>query len=315
MKRSRPSYAATVALACLVAVACVIPPAAAVERIPKPGKIKPPTKAWVAKVKDLAPARPTVAPKAPRKVLVFSVATGYQHAVIPHADVVVKVLAEKTGAFTATFTTDVTMFAPEKIKAFDAVILNNTCSNRPTRDLFLDIVTGNGKGLTKKLSEKFKDLSAAEKKALAASLEKSLLDFVAAGGGLVGIHGAITTFNTSAAFERALGGNFTYHPKAQEFALTPAEPDHPLLKAFGGEAFIHTDEPYMMAGPTYKAVGFRPLLTVDGTKIKGARKGTPRVLYAAWVKKHGKGRVFYVAPGHFPETYRSMTASNTPWAT
>jgi len=291
--------------ACLVALGCLALGAPAAERMPKPRKITPPTEQWVAKVRALAPAKPTVTPKAKRKVLVFSVATGYQHAVIPHVDRVLKVLADKSGAFAPTFTTDVEMFSPEKIRPFDAVILQNTCSNNPKRDLFLDIVTGRGRGLTKKLSEKFKALSAEQKAARAAALQKSLLDYVTAGGGLVGIHGAIVTFNTSEEFGRAMGAHFSYHPRSQELTLTPAEPDHPLLKAFGGEPFIHTDECYMMKGKAYTARNFRPMLTIESKKVQGVRKNTDAILYASWIKKYGKGRVFYVSPSHYPESYHS----------
>ena len=279
--------------------------AVAAERIPKPGKIVPPTEQWVAKVKELAPATATVAPKAKRKVLVFSVATGYQHAVMPHADAVLKVLAEKTGAFEPTFSTDLEMFSPEKIKQFDAVILQNTCSNNPKRNLFMDILSAKGRGLTKTLGAKYKDLTPAQRTAKAAELEKSLLDYVAAGGGMVGVHGAIVTFNTSDEFGRAMGAHFSYHPRAQELTLKPVEPSHPLLKAFGGEPFIHTDECYMMKGKAYEAKNFRPLLSIDTKNVQGARKDTDPIVYAAWVKKYGKGRVFYVGPSHFPESYHS----------
>lgn len=279
--------------------------ALAAERIPKPGKIIPPTEQWVAKVKELAPAKATVAPKTKRKVLVFSVATGYQHAVMPHADAVLKVLADKTNAFEPTFSTDIEMFSPEKIKQFDAVILQNTCSNNPKRNLFMDILSANGKGLTKTLGAKYKNLTPDQRAAKAAELEKSLLDYVAAGGGMVGVHGAIVTFNTSDEFGRAMGAHFSYHPKAQELTLTPVEPSHPLLKAFGGEPFIHTDECYMMTGKAYEAKNFRPLLAIETKNVQGARKDTDSIVYAAWIKKYGKGRVFYVGPGHFPESYHS----------
>ncbi len=293
-------------LAGMVAVLGLTLVAMAAERIPKPGKIVPPTEQWVAKVRQLAPAKATITPKAKRRVLVFSVATGYQHAVIPHADAVLKVLAAKTGAFEPTFSTDIEMFSPEKIKQFDAVILQNTCSNNPKRNLFLDILSGNGKGLTKKLGEKYKHLTAAQRAARAAELEKSLLDYVAGGGGLVGIHGAIVTFNRSDEFGRAMGAHFSYHPRSQELTLTPVEPDHLLLKAFGGEPFIHTDECYMMKGKAYEAKNFRPLLAIDTKNVKGVRKETDKIVYASWIKKYGKGRVFYVGPSHFPESYHSQ---------
>jgi type 1 glutamine amidotransferase len=31
------------------------------------------------------------------------------------------------------------------------------------------------------------------------------------------------------------------------------------------------------------------------------------VRYVAWIKPHGKGRVFYCSPSHFPESYESPT--------
>ncbi|MDP6546983.1 MAG: ThuA domain-containing protein [Phycisphaerae bacterium] len=291
--------------ACLVTITCLALGALAAERIPKPGKITPPTKQWISKVRQLAPAKATVTPKAKRKVLVFSVATGYQHACIPHVIEVLKVLGAKSGAFEPTFSTDIEMFSPDKIKQFDAVILQNTCSNNPKRNLFLDILTARGRGLTKKLGEKFKHLTPARQAARAAELEKSLLDYVAGGGGLVGIHGAIVTFNTSDRFGDAIGAHFSYHPRSQELTLKPAEPDHPLLKAFGGEPFIHTDECYMMKGKAYAAKNFRPMLAIESKKVKGARKGADEIIYASWIKKYGKGRVFYVSPSHFPHSYHS----------
>jgi type 1 glutamine amidotransferase len=290
---------------CAAAVAGLALAALAAEMIPKPGPIVPPTEQWIAKVKELAPARPTVAPKAKRKVLVFSVATGYQHACMPHVDEVLKVLAAKSGAFECTFSTDIEMFSAAKIKQFDAVILQNTCSSDPKRDLFLDIVTGQGAGLAKKLGQKYKDLTAEQKAARAAELQKSLLDYVAGGGGLVAIHGAIVTFNTSDEFGSAIGAHFTYHPKAQELTLRPAEPGHPLLKAFGGEPFIHTDECYMMGGTAYEAKNFRAMLAIESKKVAGLRADADEIVYASWIKKYGKGRVFYVGPGHFPDSYLS----------
>jgi type 1 glutamine amidotransferase len=291
--------------ACLVTAAGLAFGALAAERIPKPGNITAPTEQWVAKVRQLAPAKATAAPKAKRKVLVFSVATGYQHACIPHVNEVLKVLGKKTGAFEATFSTDIEMFSADKIKQFDAVILQNTCSNNPKRDLFLDIVSAQGVGLTKTLGEKYKDLTAAQQAARAAELEKSLLDYVAGGGGLVGIHGAIVTFNTSDEFGHAMGAHFSYHPKSQELTLKPVDPDHPLLKAFAGEPFIHTDECYMMTGKDYAERNFRPMLAIESKKVAGARAGTDEIVYASWIKKYGKGRVFYVSPSHFPDSYLS----------
>ena len=112
------------------------------ETAPPAKKIKPPTEAWTAKIEQLAPAKPTAEPKAKRRVLLFSVATGYYHTVIPHTDVAVKVLGKKSGAFEVTQSDDIEMFRPENLAGFDAVIINNTCSNGKRRNLFLDVLDG-----------------------------------------------------------------------------------------------------------------------------------------------------------------------------
>lgn len=276
--------------------------------MPRPGKaIVPPSEEWIAKVRELAPAAPTVAPKRKREVLLFYLFTGFDHKVIPHADEAVKAIAQKSGAFGVTLSTDIEMFQPENIRRFDAVILNNCCSVGPGRDLFLDVLSGNIKDpANARLGDRYKGLGDDERKAKAAALEKSLVDHIAGGAGLVAVHGGIVMQNNSARFGNMLGGSFDYHPKAQEFTLYPVDSNHPLLKAFAGDTFTHTDEPYMFNN-AYAKKDFRPLLMIKSADIQGKREGKPvdDLLYVSWIKKFGKGRVFFVSPGHFPESYQS----------
>lgn len=278
------------------------------ETISKPSKgIDPPSGEWIARVKELAPAAPTAAPKRKREVLLFHLFTGFDHKVIPHANEAVKAIAEKTGAFGVTPSTDIEMFRPENIGRFDGVILNNCCSVGPGRDIFIDVLGGNIKDpKSATLGDKYKGLGADERKARAAELEKGLIDHIAGGGGLVVLHGGIVMQNNSAAFGEMVGGSFDYHPKAQEFTLYPVGPDHALLKAFNGEPFTHTDEPYMFKD-AYAKKNFRPLLMIKSADIQGKREGKPvdDILYVSWIKRFGKGRVFFVSPSHFPESYHS----------
>lgn len=268
--------------------------ASAVETTPDIApKIVPPTPEWKEKIASLAPVEPRVKPKAPRKVLVCSLATGYCHGVIPHVKEVMDTLAA-TGAFEVTHSNDVNMFAPDTLKGFDAVILNNTCTKNPARNWFIDaLATQPG-------------LSAEQQRARAVELEKSLTEFIAKGKGLVAVHGAVVFLNESENFSKVLGGSFVMHPKLQRITLTPVDPKHPLVKAFKGEAFIHTDEPYLFH-KAYKDKNFRPLLEMDVAKLEkkaqASMKGDRR--YVSWIKTHGKGRVFYVSPSHQPETYES----------
>jgi len=244
------------------------------------------TDAWKGKIRKLAPARATAQPAKDRKVLLFSLSPGFKHWVIPHTTAVVEILAEKTGAFEVVASDDVQMFTPEKLKQFDAVILNNTCSKGPTRNIFLDAL---GK----------------DRKDEVAALEKSLLDFVKRGGGLTAIHGAIVFLNNSAEFSELLGGSFDFHPAQQEVTLKLVEPAHPLLKAFKGKPFVHVDEPYLFTN-AYTKKNFRPLLQMDTSLLdcgKKQEKVTADIRYTAWIKKYGKGRVFYCSPSHNAQSF------------
>jgi len=278
------------------------------EVMPKPGKsIVPPSPEWIAKVRELAPAAPTAPPKQKREVLLFYLFTGFDHKVIPHANETLKAIAEKSGAFVVTPSTDIEMFSPENIKSFDGIILNNCCSVGPGRDIFLDVLAGNIKDpANAHLGDRYKGLGIDEHRAKAAALEKSLIDHIAAGAGLIVVHGGIVMQNNSARFSEMLGGSFDYHPRAQEFTLYPVDGRHPLLAAFGGEPFTHTDEPYLF-NKAYETKNFRPLLMIKAAELEGKREGkaVDDILYVSWIKKHGKGRVFFVSPGHFPESYHS----------
>ena len=96
------------------------------------------------------------------------------------------------------------------------------------------------------------------------------------------------------------------HPKRQNLTLDLVDPAHPLVAAFKGEPFRHNDEPYLFCN-AYADKNFRPLLELDVAglteKARESLKGDRR--YVSWIKKHGKGRVFYVSPSHQPESYES----------
>ena len=269
------------------------------EKIPYANsKIVPPTPEWAAAVKQKAPAKATVeAPR--RKVLVFSLRTGYDHKVMPHVDRIFQILGEKSGALQATVTVDIEMLAPEKLAAYDVLVLNNNCSKGPRRNLLLDELESNAK---------YRGMTAQQSQAKADALEKSLCEFVAGGKGLVAIHGAPTMLNNSPRFTGMIGAAFDYHPPNQAVTIRTVDKDHPLVAAFRGKGpFIHRDEPYCFNGP-YEQLDFRPLLSMDveGLKDPNGRAGK-MVRYVAWIKPHGKGRVFYCSPSHFPESYESAT--------
>lgn len=243
------------------------------------------TPEWKAEIEKIAPAKARVVPKSKRKILVCSLMTGYKHWVTPNTSAMLRIIGEKSGAFEVVESNDVNMFAADKLKEFDAVVLNNTCSKRSRRNLFLDA-----------LGE--------DKADEAAVLEKSLLKFVEDGKGFVVIHGGIVTFNGCEKIVDMQGGAFDFHPPQQEVTLTAVDPEHPLVQAFEGRPFIHVDEPYMFKG-AYKDKNFRPLLVMDKSKLKVGRnqKVMSDVRYVSWIKKYGKGRVFFVSPSHNAQSF------------
>jgi type 1 glutamine amidotransferase len=289
-KRRHPAHA----LLLVSALAAV----AHAEKVPyAKSKIVPPTLEWSASVEKNAPAKPTVeAPR--RKLLVFSLFTGYDHKVIPHVDRVFEILGKKSGAFEVDITTDIEMFSPQKLGVYDVLVLNNNCSKGERRNVFLDELESNAK---------YRDMTTPQREAKAAALEKSMLDFVAGGKGLVAIHGAPTMLNNSPGFTEMVGAAFDYHPPNQAVTVRTVDADHPLVAAFRGkEPFIHRDEPYCFKG-AYTKLNFRPLLSMD-TKLKGTRGHIDDIVrYISWIKPHGAGRVFFCSPSHFPESYQSPT--------
>lgn len=246
---------------------------------------------WVKKIEQVAPDKAEVEPAKQRKVLVFSLFTGFNHWVIPHTNAVMKVLGEKTGAFEVEVSTDIFKFEKKSLKEYDAVVLNSCCSKGPRRDLFLDVLNED------------KSLTEEQRKKKAAELEANLIKYVKKGGGLMVVHGAIVMQNNSMAFSEMVGGSFDYHPAQQEVSLELAEPNHPLLKAFDGNAFVHVDEPYLF-NKAYAKKNFRPLLYMDISKLTKKKKEiNEKIKYVSWIKRHGKGRVFYVSPSHNAQSF------------
>ena len=249
--------------------------------------------AWKEKIYNLAPSKADASISKKHRVLLFSLFTGFNHWVIPHADIVITTIGEKTGAYEIVKSTDVFLFEKETLKQFDAVVLNNNCSVGPRRDLFYDALDNNT------------TMSDEDKKQKALVLEENLLAFVNKGGGLAVLHGGIVMQNNSTEVSDMIGGSFDYHPPQQEIELKLAENDHPMTRAFEGKSFTHYDEPYFFKN-AYAQKEFRAMLYMEISKIKKVRHETnDKLAYVSWIKRYGKGRVFYVSPSHNAQSYEN----------
>lgn len=241
---------------------------------------------WLASIENLAPSKATIITDSKKKILVFSKATGFDHWTIPHNVEMLKILGKKTNAFEIHIGYDIENFSKKNLKKYDAVILNNSNPSGPDRDLFSDLLIQNT------------TLTAIEIKEKAATYEKNLMKYVAKGGGLMILHGAITVQNNSVAFSKMTGGSFDYHPKQQEIHIKEVDVNHPIVKAFNGTGLTHFDEPYFFKN-AYFDYNFRPLLYMEVDKLDGLKNEVDeKVIYVSWIKRYGKGRVFYSSPGH-----------------
>lgn len=248
---------------------------------------------WIQKINEIAPSKSEVQAEKLHKVLVFNLITGYDHWVTPHTAAVIKVLGEKTGAYEVVMSTDIFQFEKKNLKKYDAIVLNNNCSVNPKRDMFWDELN------------KDENLSEDDKNNKAAKLEANLIEYVKKGGGLMLVHGGIVMQNNSMEFSQMAGGSFDYHPAQQEITLELVEPDHPLVKAFNGNPFVHVDEPYLFKN-AYTKKDFRPLLYMETSKLKNKKAFVEEIKYVSWIKKHGKGRVFFVSPSHNAQSFEDV---------
>jgi uncharacterized protein len=251
--------------------------------------------AWKDRIRALAPEKTRFPAPEKKRILVSSLNTGFKHWVIPHAEEMVRILGEKSGAFDVVGSTDIADFEMSRLKAHHAVVLNNNCPKPDFRDLFLDRLREIGQA----------DDQAVKRKA--AELEKNLLDYVENGGGLLVLHGGVTAQNNSWEFSRMVGASFDYHPPQQPITVRVEDPRHPLVAAFSAGQFVHVDEPYFYKN-AYGERNFRPLLYFRNAEIQQQRKGQERTdgrTYVSWIRAHGKGRVMYASPSHNAQSFEN----------
>jgi putative membrane-bound dehydrogenase-like protein len=119
--------------------------------------------------------------------------------------------------------------------------------------------------------------------------EKALLDFVEGGKGFIPLHCASYCFLNSPKYIALVGAQFLRH-NTGTFRTTIVQPDHPVMKGFGG--FESWDETYVHTKHNSKD------RTVLSYRIDDEGKEP-----WTWVRTQGKGRVFYTAWGHDERTW------------
>ena len=246
------------------------------------------------KVEKITAAIPEtkVKPKQKRTLLVFSRTMGYRHGSIPVGKKALKILGEKSGAYSVVISDDLSNFEKPKIDTFDAICFLNT-----TLEVF---------SLKKGQRAKASDAEKEEALERELRLKQNLIEFIANGKGFVGIHAASDTFYKWPEYGNMLGAYFDGHPWRWN---TPVVIDvekgmenHPIIAGMTKQSF--NEEIYQFKAP-YDSSKLHILtrLNVEESSKKVKLKRTDNDYGTSWYKSHGKGRVFYCSLGHNEHIY------------
>jgi type 1 glutamine amidotransferase len=227
----------------------------------------------IKKIEAALPAKAPAKPSKPRKILVVSRCEGFVHKSIPAGVKAMELLGEKTGAYTIEETQEMEDFNTANLKRFDAILFLSTTRLDPT-----------------------------------AEQRDALLKFVRGGKGIIGIHAASDNFYEWEEGAKMIGGLFCQHPWTAGCTVQVKldEPDHPINAVFDGKPFKVKDEIYQFKDP-YSRQNQRIItsLDMDDPDTKAVKGGKPEKIErtdgdfgVTWVRKEGKGRVFYCSLGH-----------------
>jgi type 1 glutamine amidotransferase len=251
----------------------------AVLRFGSPGRAAPTTKPAdgipAEQRRRIEKALPPKAPATParrRRLLVVDLNVGRgSHRSIPHANLAIRLMGSRTGAYETVISHDRSMLRANELKRFDAVFLNNTIGavfNTP-------------------------------------ELRQGFAAFISEGGGLVANHAVTVTSPDWPAFGEILGARGAAHRDADEkVTVRLDDPNSPLNAIFAGKSFEIADEIFRFQRP-YSRSKVRVLLSIDVARTdmnQGRQRGNcvreDNDYPISWIRRHGKGRVFYCSLGH-----------------
>jgi uncharacterized protein len=207
---------------------------------------------------------------APHRVLYVTATEGYRHSDSIDASVpLFEQLAKESGVLEIVHTEDTSLLTADNLRNYDAVYFF-TSGELP----------------------------------LSIQQKADLLDFVRNGKGFGGSHSATDCLYTWPEYGDLIGGYFDGHPWTQEATVDVEDPQSPLV-ADAAPNFRFTEELYQFRSFSRDRV--RVLLTLDTHSVDMTAPGINRTdgdFPLAWIRNYGKGRVFYSAFGHFPDSFR-----------
>jgi type 1 glutamine amidotransferase len=232
-----------------------------------------------AKIDAAIPNKPIASPKKARKLLVIESLEGMSHNTIPHTNVMIQRMGEKTGAWTTVFSNDLNNLRYPRVKEYDAIFLNSI------------------------VGEFLPD----------ASMRADLVRYVNEGGGLGGIHGTPWASRNWDEFAEMIGAQSAPH-RIESGIIRLYDKESPLVQSFNHEDLPHREEYYRFEDSGNGRLRWdkvRTILIVDlDEKVPNSTdkpwtgyKRPDKVYPLAWIREYGKGRVFYNSMGHMPETF------------
>ena len=255
-----------------------------------------PTPDDLKKIEAALPKEAPAEPKKPRKLLIFTKATGFVHPSITVGAKCFELMGQRTGAWSSVTSDDPESFAPEKLKDVDAILFMST-----TGELFVK---------DKKQADLLRDASKPLPPEVqrAKQLRESLLSVVRNGGGIMGVHAATDSSYQWKEYGEMMGGYFNGHPWGK-ITLHIDEPQNPVNAAFGDKPFTIEDEIYTFRAP-YSRDRLHVLTSIDLEASKldaGFNRPADHDYAVSWLNRFGQGRVFYCSLGHQEKTYWNPT--------
>ncbi len=250
------------------------------EQTPRPQGVrgpKPVTPEERQKIEAALPATAPAKPKKSRRILIVDNNVGRGgHPSIPHADMAIELIGKKLGTWQAELNNDPTVWKPENLKQYDGVFLNNTIG-----DIFG--------------SQEARD---------------SFASWLRDGGGLIGNHAATVTAQEWKEFGEIIGARGASHRMIDEKVMVKLDlPDNPINAAFNGKDFEFVDEFFRFQEPYSREIN-TVLLSIDVARTDmnqgrcfGKCTRDDNDYPISWIRKYGKGRVFYCSLGHSPYVF------------
>ena len=256
------------------------------------------------------------ADKPRKRILVFTKCSNYIHDVVKGGDgsqsVVGKVLSELAAQenYELVFSKDGSLFNAAYLDGFDAYFFFTS------GDLLAE---GNDKNPP-----------------MSAEGKAAFLDAIRKGKGFIGSHSAADTFHTGEdvhtdtkirtqryknygeaadPYTRMLGAGFIIHGKQQDTTCEVIDPSFPGFAGYG-KSFHRVEEWYSLND---FSKDLHVLLVMETQGLKGNMYQRPPYPNT-WARMHGKGRVFFTALAHNPETwadanFQQMVSGAFAWST